>query len=232
MEILRNIKDRQRNQCLAARRELSIAEREAYSHTICQTLTTLGPVIRAQMIFSYMATWDEVDLSGFHEWASARGKQICFPVTYPRGLMDAAVPDTPDAFIKGKFDILSPDPERSRIIRPEEIDVVLVPCVGFDKAGMRLGHGGGYYDRWLLRSLSSEVSARNKNPFGFRGSEVRCGVCGRERCRYGLHCDGVTSSGRFVSLKDFHAFGTDLFTKGLPRIWLGSSAAQIKIHIS
>ncbi len=151
MEILRNIKDRQRNQCLAARRELSIAEREAYSHTICQTLTTLGPVIRAQMIFSYMATWDEVDLSGFHEWASARGKQICFPVTYPRGLMDAAVPDTPDAFIKGKFDILSPDPERSRIIRPEEIDVVLVPCVGFDKAGMRLGHGGGYYDRYLPR---------------------------------------------------------------------------------
>ena len=151
MEILRNIKDRQRNQCLAARRELSIAEREAYSHTICQTLTTLGPVIRAQMIFSYMATWDEVDLSGFHEWASARGKQICFPVTYPRGLMDAAVPDTPDAFIKGKFDILSPDPERSRIIQPEEIDVVLVPCVGFDKAGMRLGHGGGYYDRYLPR---------------------------------------------------------------------------------
>ena len=151
MEILRNIKNRQRNQCLAARRELSIAEREAYSHTICQTLTTLDPVIRAQMIFSYMATWDEVDLSGFHEWASARGKQICFPVTYPRGLMDAAVPDTPDAYVKGKFDILSPAPERSRIIRPEEIDVVLVPCVGFDEAGMRLGHGGGYYDRYLPR---------------------------------------------------------------------------------
>ena len=151
MEILRNIKNRQRNQCLAARRELSIAEREAYSHTICQTLTTLDPVIRAQMIFSYMATWDEVDLSGFHEWASARGKQICFPITHPRGLMEAAVPDTPDAFIKGKFDILSPDPERSRIIRPEEIDVVLVPCVGFDEAGMRLGHGGGYYDRYLPR---------------------------------------------------------------------------------
>ena len=149
MEILRNLKNQQRSQCLTARRNLSDAEREAYSHAICQTLTTLEAVIRAKTIFSYMATWDDVDLRRFHEWLASRGKQICFPITYPHGHMEAAVPDTPDAFVKGKFDILSPDPGRSRIILPEEIDVVLVPCVGFDGNGNRLGHGGGYYDRYL-----------------------------------------------------------------------------------
>jgi len=151
METLRNIKNQQREPCLTARRNLSNAEREAYSHAICQTLTTLEAVIRAETIFSYMATWDEADLRCFHEWAVSRGKQICFPITYPHGHMEAAVPDTPDAFVKGKFDILSPDPKRSRIIPPEEIDVVLVPCVGFDGNGNRLGHGGGYYDRYLPR---------------------------------------------------------------------------------
>lgn len=151
MEILRNIKNIQRSQCLAARQNLSDAEREAHSHAICQTLTTLEAAIRAKTIFSYMATWDEVDLRRFHEWGASRGKRVCWPVTYPHGLMEAAVPDTPDAFVKGKFDILSPDPEKSQIIPPEEIDVVLVPCVGFDGNGNRLGHGGGYYDRYLPR---------------------------------------------------------------------------------
>ena len=179
MEILRNIKNQQRKQCLAARRELSNAEREAYSLAICQTLAALEPVLHAETVFSYMATWDEVDLGGFHEWAAAQGKRICFPITYPHGLMEAAVPDAPDAFVKGKFDILSPDPVKSRIIPPEEIDVVLVPCVGFDEAGMRLGHGGG----------SASVSAGDKNSCGFRGAAVRYSVRGRERCRNGLRGD-------------------------------------------
>lgn len=151
MESIRELKTQQRKHCIEARRGLTDEERQAFSNAICQTLTTLAPVIRAGTIFSYMATWDEVDLSGFHKWAAAHGKLVCWPVTYPRGLMEAAVPDMPDAFMKGKFDIQSPDPKRSRIIPPEEIDVILVPCVGLDNAGNRLGHGGGYYDRYLPR---------------------------------------------------------------------------------
>ena len=55
--------------------------------------------------------------------------------------------------VRGKFSVLEPDP-RSPNIDPT---MVIVPTLGFDAAGNRLGYGGGYYDRTLseLRSNSS-----------------------------------------------------------------------------
>ena len=40
---------------------------------------------------------------------------------------------------------------------PEDIDLVLVPAVCYDRRGYRLGFGGGYYDRWLEHFSGSRV---------------------------------------------------------------------------
>lgn len=150
MELLREHKRKQRDICFSARRALTASERAAFSDRISTTVMQMEAVRQAETIFSYRATWDEVDLTAAHQWAESHGKRVCYPITHPRGLMEAAVPDAPDAFLSGKFGILSPDPARSKIIAPEEIDLILVPCVGFDMQGNRLGHGGGYYDRYLI----------------------------------------------------------------------------------
>lgn len=45
--------------------------------------------------------------------------------------------------------IPEPDPLTSEKIQPQEIDIVLVPLLAFDRKGYRVGYGGGYYDRFL-----------------------------------------------------------------------------------
>ena len=55
----------------------------------------------------------------------------------------------PDGWEVGTYGIRTPVLERAALIRPEALDLVLVPCTAFDAACRRVGMGKGYYDRYL-----------------------------------------------------------------------------------
>jgi 5-formyltetrahydrofolate cyclo-ligase len=61
-----------------------------------------------------------------------------------------------DEMVVGKWNILEPPRDRweepGKVVAPEDLDFVMVPGVGFDRGGGRMGNGQGYYDR-LLHSV-------------------------------------------------------------------------------
>ena len=103
----------------------------------------------AQVVFCYLSVGNEVGTSEIIRRSFELGKQVVVPYSKKGGIMDA-VRLYPDSVLRnGFYDI--PVPEVLDIADPREIDLIIVPALAFDNSGYRLGHGGGYYDRFLAQ---------------------------------------------------------------------------------
>jgi len=135
----------QRQYCLMQRQGLTAEERKNFSIEICKKISSLDIFKHSKTILSYMPSYDEVDPSYLFD----ASKVFAYPVCLSDGIMKAYAPNTENNFEIGKYGIKSPKLSASRLIEPKDIDLVVVPCVGFDENLNRLGHGKGYYDRFL-----------------------------------------------------------------------------------
>ena len=136
-----------RRLALSRRDAMSAEARAAASLSVCRALESLPELEGAKTLLVYAAAGSECDLRALYEALRARGARLAFPLAAEDGRMAAFVPTGP--LVPGRFGIPEPDAESSLYLPPEGLDAVLVPCVGFDAQGNRLGHGRGYYDRYL-----------------------------------------------------------------------------------
>ena len=149
MEI-RDRKAAQRRAGIMARRGLPQAERAAANAAICARILAMSCFQKAENLLLYAAFGGEVDLAGLAEQAARQGKTVAYPVCGENFTLTAAVPG-PDGWEVGAYGIRTPILSRSEILRPDQLDLVLVPCTAFDTACRRVGMGKGYYDRYLPR---------------------------------------------------------------------------------
>ncbi len=91
-------------------------------------------------------------------WLS-EGRVICLPrVTDSEGLMEARQVASLSQLQAGKWGLMEPDPGVCPVSDPDRIDLVLVPGLGFDRDGNRLGRGKGFYDRFLGRIRPNAIT--------------------------------------------------------------------------
>ncbi|HOB06447.1 MAG TPA: 5-formyltetrahydrofolate cyclo-ligase [Methanoculleus sp.] len=132
-----------------ARSRLTPAEIARYSASIERRLIEVLDGFTTVMV--YVSKPPEVETRGLIAALNNRGVLVVVPIIEreTRSLRLSALPD-PGVLVQSTFNV--PEPIGHEIpVRPEDIQAVVVPMLGFDSKGNRLGYGAGYYDRFLQR---------------------------------------------------------------------------------
>ena len=143
-----------RQSCLARREALAPQERTEKSKALARAILASPEYAAAKTILVYRAVRGEAGLDALIDAAKSDGKRVAFPLCASKTEMEARVPEN-GAWKIGSFGIPEPDAAHSTLVPPEELDLVVCPCVAFDGEHHRLGMGGGYYDRYLPRCTNA-----------------------------------------------------------------------------
>ena len=153
-----------------ARRSLPDEQHEDAAQCIAAQLNTLPFVKSATTVAGYLVNDGEVNLKYYIEstWQLSH-KKFALPVLHPvcKGHL-LFLSYTPDSLlINNKYKIEEPVLSCEAVIPVTQCNVILMPLVGFDTNGNRLGMGGGYYDRTLSftqRKLNTQSALNQHTP--------------------------------------------------------------------
>lgn len=132
------------------RRNLSASIQRKNSQLVTKHLTNHLAFLNARHVGIYWPMDGEIDITGIQKMSST---QFYWPVLQEtarrwqgKGLLFAR---SNGCWHTNRYGI--PEPKHTTLFNARDLDCLLIPLVGFDSEGNRLGMGGGYYDRALAR---------------------------------------------------------------------------------
>ena len=140
-----------RDQLLTTRHRRSLADVGVAARAIAEHLLALADVRRAATVAAYVSVGGEPGTGPLLDGLRAAGKRVILPVVLPDLDLDWGVYDGPDDLVSARRGLLEPAGPR---LGPDAIataDAVLGPGLAVSPTGVRLGQGGGCYDRALGR---------------------------------------------------------------------------------
>jgi 5-formyltetrahydrofolate cyclo-ligase len=146
---LKRAKKRVRRSVLARRDGLTSGERERLGGLVTARVFELPEVRAAGTVMAFWAFGSELPTLPLIEALVDRGVRVVLP-----RIVDGEL--EPRTWRPGEPTTSTPfgalEPAGGNVLEATDVDVVITPAVAFDRAGRRVGYGGGFYDRFLPRA--------------------------------------------------------------------------------
>ena len=135
-----------------AQKDLTDAYMTEASEAIREQLMHMEEYRKAKVVMLYVNVGREVVTRSLMDAANRAGKTVCLPLCYDteEHLMDARLWNDVYKLETGAYGIPEPSHD-APVIDPKDIDLIVLPCMSCDAECNRLGHGAGYYDRYLAQ---------------------------------------------------------------------------------
>ncbi len=134
---------------------LSNSSKETFSNTITEYFLTTGRLHTLDSLFVYISRPSEVNTCQLIELALQTEVKVYVPKIVNNHMIAQRLLRVTD-LVPGKWGLLEPVASSDS---PTHVDLVITPGLAFTKKGARLGHGAGFYDKWLSNNSYTSTMA-------------------------------------------------------------------------